>query len=106
MPEVAVLVHAAEVAGVIPAGFQPHGGLLHIVEITLHHIIAPHHYLAGLIRAAMLAGVVVDDLHLHARHRQADAAAAVALRGVDRDQRRGLGGAVTLVDVQLVFLPV
>ena len=60
-PDVAALVHRADVAGVQPSvGVDRLGRLLRVLEVPAHHVVAAHHDLAGL-AARHLAAVVVDD---------------------------------------------
>jgi len=94
MPEVAVGVDIAHVAGVVPAAADMHEGLFEIVEVALHHVVALDQDATVLARAAGLAGLVVLDADLDSGDRPADTAGAVELRGVGGDDRRALGGAV------------
>ena len=98
-----VLVHIGAVTGMHPAVLEGGCGLLGLVPVALHHIRAPHDYLAH--RAARhLAPLGVDDAHLAAKARPASCAQfaeLAALDGmrpgrIDSCQRRELGHAVGL----------
>ena len=66
MPEIAVLVEIAHVAGIVPAVADVQGGLLEVVEIALHDAVALDQDAAVLAPAAFFAGGVVFDADLKA----------------------------------------
>ena len=109
----AVLVHAEQIAGAVPelarrllVLHQHPGGLVRLVEVAPHDVVAAHPQLAHGLRIGGAAGVrrglgagqlgalVADDLHLEegAPHGAGPPAAQV----IGGDQRRALGDAVAL----------
>jgi hypothetical protein len=99
--DVAVLVGAADVAGVQPAiGVdRPRGGL-GVVEVAAHDLRAAHAHLAVLAGAELDAGGQFGDLALGAGDRRPDGAGAVTSRVGRRDVGDGarLGHPVALHD--------
>ena len=97
--DVAVVVGAADVAGVQPAvGVDRGGGRLRVVEVAAHDLRPAHADLALLARAELVAAGDVDDPALGVGHRRADRPEPVA-RGIERrdvGDRAGLGHAVAL----------
>ena len=96
MPQIAVFIEHAHVAGFVPAIVDVQDGLLEVVEIAFHHQVALDQDLALLAGRQVLAAVDVDDAHRHARQGFADAAGLVLPGQVDGDHRAGLGGAIAL----------
>ena len=99
--DVAVLVGAADVAGVQPAVVvDGGGGRLGVVEVAAHDLRPAHAHLALLAGAELFAGGDVDDPALGVGHRRADRAEPVA-GGIERrdvGDRARLGHAVALHD--------
>src|SRR5207253_1208584 len=71
--EVAILVHANDVARVQPAVPQRKGRLVRSAPITVHQVRPTNAELPGLARIDLArAGLDVDDLALDVRHRDTD----------------------------------
>ena len=100
-PVEALRIAASEVAGAEPAVPQHRGGLLGAAQVTGHDVVAAHDDLPDLVDLAH-AGPVgvggVDQVHLHAPHRQADRSGARALAAGEGGDRGGLGEPVALHD--------
>ena len=88
--DVALGIHGAKVAGVVPSvGIEDGGGGFRILVVAEHDVWAPGHYLAG-----YGGGVVAEDAHLLVDGGTAAAAGHEALVVCIADDGGALGGAV------------
>ena len=74
MPEKTVRIDIAHIAGIVPAAADMQGGLLEVIEIALHDVVALDEDPAVLAGTAGFAGLVVLDADLDAGDGFADAA--------------------------------
>ena len=95
--DVAVLVHAGDVAAAQPA-VRPDrlGGGFGVLPVAAHHLRPEDQQLARLARRQLLARIHVDDLLLCVRHRWADGRGLDGVQGAGVGERAGLGHAVAL----------
>src|SRR5262245_7675173 len=103
---IAVPVHRRLVACAQPAiVVNRRAGGIRVVVITLHHVVAAHDQLTGLVRAESLAGRRIDDPDLHLGQDHADGLGAMFDRVVApglRDAWRGFGQSVNDRDLAQV----
>ena len=82
MPEIAVFIQVAHVAGIVPATTDMQGSLLKIVEVALHDHVALDQYLAVFTRSAFLAGLIMLYPNLDPGEWQSNASLLVSALGI------------------------
>ncbi|MNV61384.1 hypothetical protein D3C71_1538890 [compost metagenome] len=100
--EIAVFIHASQVAGAkVALAVQHEEGLViggRVIPIALHDLRAARHQFTHLAGRQRLQGGGVDHPRIDAEGRHADALALVAVHGVAVQKRSGLGQAVGFVE--------
>ena len=82
MPEIAVLIQVAHVAGIVPAMTYMERGLLKIIEIALHDQVALDQNFAAFSYTAFLSGLVMFNPYLNPVEWQSNTSLLVSSLGI------------------------